>query len=110
MKAKRAPAIHGSYGEDFLKWAAILEIPCSRWDEPLIQKGLPLLAQAAKLQYEFSTALDPFQDGEDFGKEEMLMRCVCGMLQDKLTGKNDFGEYILGKMCAIGYVPIERNK
>jgi hypothetical protein len=92
-----------AYSEDFLRWAKILSIPRSRWDEPLMRKGLPLLARAEQLQIDLSTALDFFKDGVSFGREELLMSCICAMLEDKITGKNEFGEYIRGKMAACGF-------
>jgi len=92
-----------AYSEDFLRWAKILSIPGSRWDEPLMRNGLPLLARAEQLQVDLGKALDYFKDGVDLSREELILSCVCAMLQDKITGKNEFGEYIRGKMAACGF-------
>jgi hypothetical protein len=92
------------YSEDFLRLAKILKIPRNRWDEPVVQEGLPLLARAQQLQSDLSVAkLDIFRDGVTFGTEEVLMRCVCALLEDKITGKPEHLEYIKGKMAACGY-------
>src|SRR6266496_3384563 len=94
------------YSEEFLSLARTLNIPRNKWDEPLIQEGLPLLARAQQLQQDLSAAnLDVHRDGTTFGREEVLMRCICSMLEDKITSnRHKHDEYIKGKMAACGYV------
>jgi hypothetical protein len=98
------------YSKDFLSLARTLNIPRNKWDEPAVQEGLPLLARAQQLQSDLSVAkLDIFKDGVTFGREEVLMRCICAMLEDKITGnKHKHDEYIKGKMAACGYVLEDR--
>ncbi len=97
------------HSEDFLRLAETLDIPSDKWNEPLVQEGLPLLARAQQLQIDLSVAnLDVHRDGTTFGREEVLMRCICAMLEDKITGKHANDEYIKGKMAACGYVRRKR--
>ncbi len=90
----------------FEDWVEILNIPPERWNEPLIQRGIALLIRAESLQIDLSTSTN----GISFGREEVLMRIVCQMLKDKLTGEYDAdsdrdSDYIRGKFSALGYVP-----
>ena len=100
---KQGDDTQNEHNAEFIKTAKIFHIPPERWNEQVVRKGIPLLSRAEQLQTDLSTALDFFKDGVDFGREELLMRCICAMLEDKLTGKNEFSDYIKGKAAAAGF-------
>lgn len=94
----------------FEDWVEILNIPPERWNESLIQKGIAFLIRAESLQVDLSTASLDIR----FGREEVLMRIICQMIKDKITGKYDphsdrDSDYIRGKFSALGYIPEMRT-